>query len=144
MPVFMMMVIALACIAGALYVAGSAAVNAVSYAAAEVRKHAGVFIVLLFGSAVAAADVTSDSSGDVVAVLLELIGSGDGQLTWVDWTIIGTIAAHILATLYINFTDTPDDNTLYGKLYRYLVEPLAGVLIKAKAKQKPFSDIRLK
>lgn len=81
---------------------------------------------------------------DIIVALFEYVVGNIGSFTWLDWLIAGVVGFHFLAAVYVNFTDTPDDNTLYGKLYRYLIEPFGGVILKHKVKQKPFSDMRLK
>jgi|SRR5690554_723782 len=72
---------------------------------------------------------------DAVNVLIQSAGAYD----WALWALLGLVAVHLLALVYVNFTDTPDDNTNYGKLYKKVLEPLAGLLVGFKAKQRPFN-----
>lgn len=90
----------------------------------------------------AAAEPSNDTIGALLDILIAHFSSGAMSVT--DWVILSVVVLHFVASAYVNLTDTPDDNSLYGKVYHYLVEPLAGVLIKHKVKQKPFSDIQLK
>ena len=73
---------------------------------------------------------------DAVNVLILSMGSYD----WVLWSLLTLTALHFVAVIYVNLTDTPDDNTRYGKIYKNFIEPLAGALKGFKAKQKSFTE----
>ena len=74
---------------------------------------------------------------DAVNMLILSMGSYD----WVLWALFTLTALHFVAVIYVNLTDTPDDNTKYGKVYKNVIEPLAGALKGFKAKQKSFSEL---
>jgi hypothetical protein len=143
MPLIILLAIVLVCTLSVIYVAGIELVSLATALFREVRKHAGVFIVLLFGSGMAAADALAQPDPDIISLVTYLI-THIGSFGWVEWLLTGLIAAHVVAVLYVNTTETPNDDTAYGKLYKHVIEPLAGILIKSRAKQKPLSDIHLK
>lgn len=143
MPLLILLSIVLVCTLSVVYAAVIELMSLVAALVREARKHAGVFIVLLFGSGLAAADALAQPDPDIVSLVTYLI-SHMGSFGWVEWLLAGLVAAHVVAILYVNATETPNDDTAYGKVYKHVIEPLAGILIKSRAKQKPFSDIRLK
>lgn len=86
----------------------------------------------------AVGDLQSDSSWlDAINVLILSVGSYD----WALWVLLVIVVVHFAAVIWVNVTDTPDDNTRYGKLYKNVLEPLAGLLVGFKAKQKSFGDL---
>jgi hypothetical protein len=52
-------------------------------------------------------------------------------------TVIGSIlgSAHGTALIIVNLTPTPKDNEWLGKIYRWFIEPLAGIIAKNKVKK---------
>jgi len=51
---------------------------------------------------------------------------------WVDIVAIGA-AAHGLALVIVNTTDTPKDDELYGKFYKF-IEVIAGIVTRIAKK----------
>lgn len=62
-------------------------------------------------------------------------------ITWPGWPAVGLglSATHAIALLWVNVTDTPDDDEAYGRFYKKYIEPAAGIFNGGKAKQQPFS-----
>ena len=85
--------------------------------------------LMLMGAAVGADAATAlePETISIIAALLSKLGSF-GMLEWV-------LVAHVVALIVVNVTETPEDNRIYGKLYKLLIEPLA--LGVGKAKQSP-------
>lgn len=60
------------------------------------------------------------------------------------WATLGPVAKvvgvlivlHPIASIIVAATPTPRDNELYGKLYKFVLEPLALVVFRAKDKAK--------
>lgn len=94
-----------------------------------------LFVLLLGGAAsVSAADVLlSPSDTSLFVSLISMAIYHSGQLSWYEWLGL----AHLIALLYVNITPTPADNTAYGKLYSWLLEPLGIGTSKAKQLPKP-------
>lgn len=71
--------------------------------------------------------------------ILESIYNATAQ--WSGWPIAGLLlgVVHTAALLWVNLTETPDDDNRYGRIYKRVIEPLAGILSGGKAKQLPFS-----
>lgn len=71
--------------------------------------------------------------------ILESIYNATAQ--WAGWTTVGLLlgVVHTVALLWVNLTETPDDDNRYGRIYKRVIEPLAGILNGGKAKQLPFS-----
>ena len=74
---------------------------------------------------------------DAVNMLILSMGNYD----WALWALLVIVVVHFAAVLWVNVTDKPDDNTRYGKFYKNVLEPLAGLLVGFKAKQKSFDDL---
>lgn len=104
-----------------------------------------VFAAFLAYCAPAAASITdaaeqlgSDATWiDALDILILSMGSYD----WMLYVLLALAVVHLIAIVVVNLTETPEDNTRYGKLYHNVIEPLAGLLITHKAKQKPLSKI---
>lgn len=56
------------------------------------------------------------------------------DIPYIDVVLGGLVAAHGLALFIVNLTDTPKDNDLVGKAYRY-IELMAGIVKASKVKQ---------
>ena len=54
---------------------------------------------------------------------------------WIETTIGILIALHALAAIIVNITPTPKDNEILSKAYRWIIEPLAGIVNKNKVKK---------
>ena len=83
--------------------------------------------LMLMGAAADASTLLEPETTSIIAELIGKIGSF-GVLEWV-------LVAHVVALIVVNVTETPEDNRIYGKLYKLLIEPLA--LGIGKAKQSP-------
>jgi hypothetical protein len=94
-----------------------------------------LFVLLMGGAAsVSAGDVLlSPSDTSLFIDLISMVIYHSGQLSWYEWLGL----AHLVALLYVNITPTPADNTAYGKLYSWLLEPLGIGTSKAKQLPKP-------
>ena len=91
-----------------------------------------LFALLIGGAAsVSAGDVLSPDDASLLLNMISMAIYHGGQLSWYEWLGL----AHLIALLYVNITPTPDDNTAYGKLYSWLLEPLG--IGTSKAKQLP-------
>jgi len=71
----------------------------------------------------------ADDSDAVLTIIEYLVGNA-GSFGWLEWSVLGAVVLHFVALVVVNLTPTPADNLLYGKLYRYLLEPIAGVVSK--------------
>ena len=54
---------------------------------------------------------------------------------WIETTVTILIALHALATIIVNITPTPKDNEILSKVYGWIIEPLAGIVMKKKVKE---------
>lgn len=101
----------------------------------KVTGNVMLFVLLMGGAAsVSAADVLlSPSDTSLFVSLISRAIYHSGQLSWYEWLAL----AHLIALLYVNITPTPADNTAYGKLYSWLLEPLGIGTNKAKQPPKP-------
>jgi len=57
------------------------------------------------------------------------------MLEWLGTAVEILIAVHAVAVLIVNLTPTPKDDAIVSKVYRWIIEPLAGVVNKTKVKQ---------
>ena len=67
---------------------------------------------------------------ETISIIADLLGKL-GSFGILEWVLV----AHVVALIVVNVTETPEDNRIYGKLYKLLIEPLA--LGVGKAKQSP-------
>lgn len=104
------------------------------FAAASARSAWGFLPLALFSCASSYASVDPETSGLVIEVVGHLV-SNAGSFGWFEWVVLGGIVLHFAALVVVNLTPTPADDAAYGKFYRYLLEPLAGLVIKRKVKQ---------
>jgi hypothetical protein len=88
-------------------------------------------MVLLFVPGIVLADEGTELVLQIVGFLVSADGFGPAE-----WLALGTLALHGIAIVIVNVTPTPIDNTIYSRLYRYLLEPAAGLIWKERVKQK--------
>lgn len=94
----------------------------------------GVMVLCALSASTMAAGMDADAIGIFEAIY-------NATANWSGWPIIGLALGviHTVALLWVNLTETPDDDNRYGRIYKRFIEPLAGILAGGKAKQLPFS-----
>jgi len=70
------------------------------------------------------------ADSELVITIIGYLVTHAGSFGWVEWSVLGAVVLHFVALVVVNLTPTPADNLMYGKLYRYLLEPIAGVVSK--------------
>ena len=90
--------------------------------------------LMLMGAA-SGADAATVLEPEAISIIAELI-SKVGSFGISEWVLV----AHFAALIYVNVTETPEDNRIYGKIYKLLIEPLA--LGGGKAKQSPKDGLK--
>ena len=90
--------------------------------------------LMLMGAA-SGADAATVLEPETISIIADLLGKL-GSFGILEWVLV----AHVVALIVVNVTETPEDNRIYGKLYKLLIEPLA--LGVGKAKQPPKDGLK--
>ena len=86
---------------------------------------------LMFMGAASGADASTVLEPETISIIADLLGKL-GSFGILEWILV----AHVVALIVVNVTETPEDNRIYGKLYKLLIEPLALGVGKAKQPSK--------
>lgn len=115
----------------ALAVAGGLVFAAIKF---KVSAWATLSLCCLSGVTMAAG--TTGDVGDWLSLIYATTAN------WSGWPVVGLglTAVHGVAVLWVNITETPDDDKAYGRFYKKFIEPAAGILNTGKAKQLSFRD----